>query len=199
MTTGHEEWLWSWRKGGAMDGDAYRAFGLDDAAGPPIDEEPWVSVRSAIYVLAREIYCMDVDSSKDRILLTGSVTSERVKAAIAALLSGHAKPVHNELEVAAPFEPAGGGVPPPLIVENGMVTRYPSIIPGNGARPGEVFEFTVDLASTPEIGTQGGPVALSGLPAGWTECPSGEDIDRAGRSKGPKVWWPASARRSRTT
>jgi hypothetical protein len=171
VTAGHEEWLWSWRKGDAMDGDAYRSFGLDDADGPPIEEEPWASIRSAIYVLAREIYELEVGCSNDAIVLTGSVTSERVKAAIASLFGRYSGSVRNELEVAAPFEPAGGGASPrtKLGDEAVTVTRHPSITPGDAARPGEVFEFTVDLRSTAEAGTQGTPVALSGLPPGWKE------------------------------
>jgi hypothetical protein len=156
-----------------MDGIVYRGFGLDDAGGPPIEEEPWASVRSAIYVLAREIYWLDAAISRGAIVLTGSVTSERVKAAIAALFDRHVGSVRNELEVAAPFEPAGGI----LSSKAGTtfagwadpVTRHPSITPENAARPGEAFEFTVDLAATAEAGTQGAPVPLSGLPLGWTE------------------------------
>ncbi len=154
-----------------MDGGAYHAFGLDDVGGPPIEREPWSSLRSAIYVLAREIYMMDVTFSIDAIVLMGSVTSERVKAAIAALFSGHAGSVRNELEVAAPFEPAGGILSARTLVadEDGTVTRHPSITPGEAAHPGQAFEFTVDLGSTAGAGTQGAPVALSGLPPGWTE------------------------------
>ena len=124
----------------AMDGIVYRGFGLDDAGGPPIEEEPWASVRSAIYVLAREIYWLDAAISKGAIVLTGSVTSERVKAAIAALFHRHVGSVRNELEVAAPFEPAGGVLSRKETTFAGWadpVTRHPSITPENAARPGE--------------------------------------------------------------
>jgi hypothetical protein len=130
MTAAGEDWRWSWRKGGATEGGNYYPFGLNDDGGPPIEEEPWASVRSAIYLLAREIYSMDVTSSRDGILLTGSVTSEQVKAAIASLLGRHAEPVRNELEVAAPFQPAGGGAPSALVVETNTVTRILRSSPG---------------------------------------------------------------------
>jgi hypothetical protein len=174
VTAGPEEWLWLWRKAGAMQEGAYRAFGLDDTGGLPIEEKPWASIRSAIYTLAREVYWLDVVFSKDAIVLRGSVTSERVKAAIASLFSQNAEALRNELEVAAPFEPAGGIPSTQTILadETATVTRYPSITSSEAARPGEAFEFTVDLCATAEAETQGAPVALSSLPLGWTRSGS---------------------------
>jgi CHAT domain len=171
MTEGREDWVWLWRKGGAMDGVVYRLFGLNDAGGPPIEEEPWASIRSAIYVMAREIYSLEVARSQNAIVLIGSVTSERVKAAISVLFSRHVSSVRNELEVAAPFEPAGDAASAgaAFAEESATVTRYPSITPGDVARPGGPFEFTVDLSAMAGTETQGSPVALSGLPPGWTE------------------------------
>jgi hypothetical protein len=163
VTAGPEEWLWSWRKCGVMQEGTYRAFGLDDTGGPPIEEKPWASIRSAIYALAREVYWLDVVLAKDAIVLRGSVTSERVKAAIASLLSQEAGAVRNELEVAAPFEPAGGMPSTQTILADGTgtVTRHPSITLGEAARPGDTFEFTVDLRATAEAETQGVPPSSS--------------------------------------
>lgn len=172
MTVENGGWTWSWRKGGVMDGGAYHAFGLDDAGGPAVEEEPWASVRSAVYVMAREIYGMNVASSDGAIVLTGSVTSGRVKAAIADLFTPHAASVRDELEVASPFEPAGAGTSARTMTAKGhaeVVTRHPSITPTDTARPGEPFAFTVDLGPTSDPATQAAPLALEGLPAGWSE------------------------------
>ncbi|WP_264048930.1 CHAT domain-containing protein [Methylobacterium flocculans] len=172
MTTdGAGHWTWAWRKGGVVDAGNWIAFGLIDTDGPTVEEEPWSRIRSSVYKLAREIYGMEVTLAGTAIALTGSVTSEKVKAGLGAMFRNAAESLRNDLEVTAPFECANApwvetatAVPP-----SESLTRYPSVTPDGDASPGEIFQFKVDLAPTPDGMTEGDPVKLRDLPAGWTE------------------------------
>lgn len=176
MTTdGTQHWRWTWRKGGVMNEGTWLAFGLVDSEGPPVEDEPWSTLRSSIYVLAREIYEMDVVLAAGTLTLTGSVTSEKVRERLGAMFGLVAPELRNELVVAAPFECAGGdsnwSYQDPLAMDGatGSLTRYPAVTPGAEASPGAAFNFEVDLAAAPDGMTEGGAVELANLPAGWTE------------------------------
>ncbi|WP_455965105.1 hypothetical protein [Methylorubrum aminovorans] len=153
-----------------MDAGNYVAFGLVDTDGPPVEDEPWSGIRSSVYRLAREIFSLDVRLAGRGLTLTGSVTSEKVKARLEAIFRRVADHVCNEVEVTAPFECAS------LVTDRNASTvsteslsRFPSVTLDGEARPNEAFRFEVDLAPTPDEATKGGAVELKDLPAGWTE------------------------------
>lgn len=174
---GSDPWRWTWTNSGFMDRDAWLALGLMDGGGPPIDDEPWASIRSAIYGVARQIYRMEIVSGGGAIVLTGSVTSERVKRLLTVLLERASAAVRNDLEVAAPFECATGDVTATEpTADDRSVTRHPSITPRTAARVGRPFGFAVDLGALPDHGTQGGAVELTGLPPGWGEIRIDVDV-----------------------
>ncbi|TXM73735.1 CHAT domain-containing protein [Methylobacterium sp. WL69] len=167
------EWNWAWRKDGVRYEGRYLAFGLIDADGPPVEDEPWSRIRSSIYTLAREIFRLDVSLAEKAITLSGRVTSEKVKSSIAALFRGVSESLRNDLEVTAPFKSAN--VPwietaAVLPAESAAsLRRFPTVTPNGDARPGEAYQFEVDLAATPDGVTEGGVVEVKDLPAGWTE------------------------------
>ena len=166
---GTGNWIWVWRKGGVMVGTTYVAFGLSDEGGPPVEEEPWSGIRSSVYKLAREIFELDVRLVGQALTLSGSVTSEKVKARIEAIFRAVSDRLRNEVKVTAPFENASLATErrPPVPAES--LSRYPSIRPDGDARPNGVFRFEVDLASEPDGATEGGAVELRDMPAGWNE------------------------------
>lgn len=172
MTTdGSGHWTWKWRKNGVVDAGNWIAFGLVDTEGPPVENEPWSRIRSLVYKLAREIYEMEVMLAGTAITLTGSVTSEKMKAGLGVMFRAAAENLRNDLEVTAPFECASetGVETATAVMPSQSLTRYPSVTPNGDAYPGEIFQFEVDLSPTPDGLTEGAPVELKDLPAGWTE------------------------------
>ena len=167
------EWNWAWRKGGVMNEGRYLTLGLMDTDGPPVEDEPWSRIRSSIYTLAREIFRMDVMLVGKAITLSGSVTSEKVKASIGALFRSVAEGLRNDLEVTAPFRSANvPWIETAAVVpaeSDGSLRRFPSVTPNGDARPGEAFRFEVDLAQARDRGTEGPAVELTDLPVGWTK------------------------------
>lgn len=147
---------------------------LSDVDGPDVEVEPWASLRSSVYVLARDIFSLEVASAMDRIELSGTVASEKVKGLLGGLFREVARELLNVIEVTAPFSPAADEDSDlcrvaPVSRNDESVMRHPSIIPHTDARPGEPFSFEVDLPIAPAPDTDGPAVELKDLPAGWSD------------------------------
>ena len=167
-----EPWRWTWR---ADDSWSF-PFGLIDDGGPSLNDEGWAATRLAIYRLASEIYEMCIAFDGAKAVIAGSVTTERTKALIGNLVALHDLRVQNDLDVRAPFKPATDidylddhdwGAPQPKPTET--VSRDAAIEASGAPVLGEPFEFTVGLWRTPHVDTEGSPVVLKGVSAGWTE------------------------------
>lgn len=161
---------------------------LQDTGCPDIDNEEWVSLRLAIYLLAQDIYDLEIVVDGNRVTLGGCVTSVAARSALVALISSHGLEVTDRLRIEPVFSSASGagdGVSRRPVDENhefaAPLELHPTIAAESDPEPEERFRFVVDLRDILDPSTDGS-VTLRGLPAGWSTIDVGVEIVAPGLS-----------------
>ncbi|MGX9181895.1 CHAT domain-containing protein [Mesorhizobium sp. BHbdii] len=148
----------------------------------------WEPIVRKIEQYTLEIFWLEAAFQHNTLTITGQVATEAVRRYIEELARSYpeASKVNIDIEVTAPFSPAGDieyfGSPSKGIAGNskdtrvtGNVTvdtdrtvrRFPAISSDEQPRPGDVFRFEVNLDRTRHDNTEAEAIELSDLEAGW--------------------------------